>query len=139
MRWYRPGVITEAEAADLAATVQYLQFDDPRLVDILDQVQELAPVSLEAPSYVRVEEQPKGCPWHHDTGTGNHMGWCKYTAGILLTDPKGFEGGAFHFRDDGPIWHYCDLSMWDNDPKNEHTVTSNSGGRITLLMFFKGG
>jgi len=140
MRWYAPGVLTEAQGAELAAEVRYREFGEPIIRDVVKQVQNFAPVNLADPSYARVEERPAGCPWHHDTGTGKgHMGWCKFTAGILLTDPRGFDGGGFYFRDKGPIHHYLDLSVWDDAPENEHCVTSNSGGRITLLMFFQGG
>jgi hypothetical protein len=140
MRVIVPGVITAEEAASLASTVGYLDWGDDRLVGILERVREIAPVSLCEGSYVRVEQRPDGCPWHQDTGTAGHMGWCRYTAGILLVSPSGFTGGGFYFCDepDKPLFHYCDLLVWSGGDDNVHCVSRNSGERIALLMFFGG-
>jgi hypothetical protein len=91
-----------------------------------------------APSYVRVEQKPGGHPWHLDTGTKNHMSWCKYTARVLLTPEDSFEGGGFYFRDDpnNALFGYRDLILFDQIPPNEHFVASHSGDRRVLLMFF---
>ena len=138
MRWYHRSIITPAAAAEIAADVRYRAFSESLFAGIVRQVLENAPmIALDAPSYIRVEERPSGCPWHNDTGTGSgHMGWCRYSAGVLLTDPAGFSGGGFHYSDDGPIFHYCDLAMWDDAPENRHYVASSGGGRKALLMFF---
>ena len=135
-----PGAITAVEAADLASSVGYLDWDDERLFGILDLVYGAAPVGLCDEAYVRVEQRIEGCPWHGDTGTKGHMQWCRYSAGILLVSADEFSGGGFYFRDgmDRPIHHYCDLLVWSNVPGNDHMVTRNSGERIALLMFFGG-
>ena len=138
MRWEFPGVFTAGEAADLAGDVGYLDFGDPRLGGVLDLLRGVAPIDTADPAYVRIEQRPQGHPWHFDTGTKGHMGWCRFTAGSLLVPPDRFDGGGFYFRDRGPVFHHLDLLAWDSDEENEHCVTSNSGARVVLLMFFGG-
>ena len=136
MRWDFPGVLTPPEAASLAADVGYLGFDDPRLAGIVSKVRDVAPVMLSAPSYVRVEQNKAGHPWHCDRGARDHMRWCRYSGGCLLVPPDRFTGGGFYFRDRGPVFHYLDFLFWDSDQDNEHRVAGNSGERICLIMFF---
>lgn len=141
MRHFVQGIISPDEAADLASEVKYLEFTDPRLAGILDAVGARFPVSLEEPAYCRVEHKPGGHPWHVDTGTKGHMAWCRYTAGVLLTEPEvDFTGGGFYFHDapDDPVFHYCDLVTYDDAPENRHCVASHKGNRRVLIMFFGG-
>lgn len=120
----------------------YRDFADPIFAGVISKVLGASPfVSLAAPSYMRVEQRPDGCPWHRDIGTGKggsgHMTWCVWSGTLLLTPPDSFEGGGLFFRDapDVAVHHYCDLVLSDDAPENEHRVASNSGGRIALLMF----
>tara|TARA_R110000751_G_scaffold264535_2_gene363612 strand:+ start:7288 stop:7722 length:435 start_codon:yes stop_codon:yes gene_type:complete len=135
-----PAVITESQASELAADVGYLEFSDPRVSGLVEIISEIAPVSLDAPAYCRVEQRPEGHAWHQDTGTKSHMGWCKYSAGLLLVPSDKFSGGGFYFRDnpDNPVFHYCDLLVWSGGSDNVHSVARNSGERVSLIMFFGG-
>tara|TARA_R110000737_G_scaffold94106_1_gene127726 strand:- start:216 stop:650 length:435 start_codon:yes stop_codon:yes gene_type:complete len=140
MRVVIPSVITEDAASDLASIPDYLDFSDVRLGGILDVVGGLAPIKLCEDSYARVEKRTEGHPWHQDTGTKGHMEWCKYSASVLLVPPSRFSGGGFYFRDqpDDPIFHFCDLLVFSSGSDNVHSVSRNSGERISLIMFFGG-
>ena len=132
--------MTAKEASDLASEVGYLELTDPRLVGILANIASCWPISLEKPSYVRVEHKLEGHPWHTDKGTKGHMDWCQYSAGVLLTPITEFTGGGFYFRDtpDEPLFPYCDLITWDSAPENAHSVAKHRGDRRALIMFFRG-
>ena len=137
MREYIEGVITPEEASNLSNTVGYLDFTDARLGGVLDIIRGFADVRLWKPSYVRVEENRLGHPWHIDQGNTGHMTWCDYSASVLLSHPSKFDGGGFYFfGDEEPTYHYCDLLLYDSHPSNKHCVKRNSGGRKVLLMFF---
>ena len=132
--------LTPAEADAIADGVGYRSFDDPLFAGLMGRVRSGAPdVILEEPSYCRVEARPEGHPWHTDLGTAGHMGWCRWSAGMLLTSPDTFSGGGLYFRDrpDDPLFHYCDLWVWDSGPlENAHCVTRSRGDRRVLIMFF---
>lgn len=138
MRACLPRAITVAQANALSEAVGYLDFEDPKVSGLVRIIREFAPISTVSPAYCRVEHRPEGHPWHQDTGTIDHMAWCKYSASILLTDPKEFTGGGFYFRDnpDDPIFHYLDLLFFSGGRDNAHQVTRNSGERKALIMFF---
>ena len=111
MRYCVSGALTAGEAESLSGTVGYIDLDDDRLAGLISSVRAVAAIDLSAPSYARVEERVQGHPWHTDEGNkhGGTRGWCRWTAGILLTDPALFEGGGLSFRDLGPVFHYLDL------------------------------
>jgi len=137
VRKYIRNVITVKEANNLSDTVGYLDFTDVRLGGILDIIQQYVSVSLDIPSYVRVEENRRGHPWHVDRGNTGHMAWCDYSASVLLSNPDTFQGGGFYFfGDEKPTFHYCDLLLYDSNASNKHCVKPNTGGRKVLLMFF---
>ena len=141
MRHLVSGIISPIEAASLASEVRYLEFSDDRLAGILGSMSAVFPVSLEAPSYVRVEHKLEGHPWHTDRGARGHMDWCLYSAGVLLTKPEtDFTGGGFYFKNDPdtPLFPYCDLITWDSAPENAHSVAKHRGDRRALIMFFGG-
>ena len=140
MRHLIEGVFTPSEAADLAGEICYLEFSDPRLDGVLGHIGDLFPISLEKPSYYRVEHKPDGHPWHTDKGTKGHMMWCEYSASVLLTPPDTFTGGGLYFRDtpDLPLFPYCDLLVWDSAEDNTHKVARHKGDRRTLIMFLGG-
>ena len=114
MRDCLPGVLSPEEAAALAGDVNYRDFDEPVIAGLVSLLRDRVSIDTSSPSYVRVEDRPAGCPWHFDAG--RHMAWCSWSAGILLTPPSGFSGGALHFRDVEPgIFHYCDMWFWSGD------------------------
>ena len=140
MRFTVEDVLTPDQAANLAKTVGYLDFSDPRISDILDHVRFHFPISIEGSAYCRVESRPEGHPWHADAGNkhGGTRGWCRYSASVLLSPINTFTGGGLCFREDPEIHilHYLDLLMWDGD--EEHCVIKSRGGRRSLIMFFEG-
>lgn len=141
MRQCIEGALSSDEASNLASEVGYLEFSDVRLGGILGLIGAAFPVSLEAPAYCRVEHKHSGHPWHTDKGANGHMGWCEYSATILLTPPSEFTGGGIYFRDTGPdvpIFHYLDLWVWDAAAENAHCVAAHKGNRRALIMFLGG-
>ena len=139
MRKQFEGALSSGEAFELSRDIGYRTFEVPLIARLVDMVRTVAPISLDPPSYARVEARPEGHPWHTDIAnkTGGRAGWNKFTAGILLTPPSLFTGGGLYFRDapDVPIHHYCDLWVWDCD--KEHCATRHRGDRRVLIMFFR--
>tara|TARA_R100001369_G_C3305005_1_gene166356 strand:+ start:341 stop:775 length:435 start_codon:yes stop_codon:yes gene_type:complete len=140
MRELVANVLTAKEAETLAGVLDYIDFTDVRIAGVLDIVRGLVPIELCESSYARVEQRTEGHPWHQDTGTKGHMGWCKYSASVLLVPPNRFTGGGFYFRDqpNNPVFHFCDLLVYSSGPNNVHSVSRNSGERVSLIMFFGG-
>jgi hypothetical protein len=140
LRHYFPKVLSPEEALALAADVGYRDFSDSLISPLVDLVRSVAGISLAPPSYCRIEARPAGHPWHEDTGTAGHMGWCRWSASALLTPSAMFTGGGFYFTDDPEtaIHHYCDLVVYDDAPSNRHCVTRSRGDRRSLIMFFTG-
>lgn len=128
-RYTFKSVMTQEEADAVSG---YLSFTHPVVARMVDYIRLVADVDLRGESYCRVEERKEGHPWHFDTGSKEHMPWCRWTASVLLTPPGKFTGGGFYFRDCGPIYHHLDLLLFSGD---EHMVKRNSGGRRVLLMF----
>lgn len=140
MREIVPNALSVRHAAELAALVGYINFAHPLVSGLVDRVLDITSVSTADPSYARIEARPEGHPWHVDTGSKGHMGWCCLSAGVLLTPPESFTGGGLYFRDDPDtaVYHYLDLVLYDDDPGNEHCVTRSRGDRRALIMFFQG-
>jgi len=140
MREFLPNVLTAKEAETLAGVLDYIDFNDVRISNIISSVRGLAPIDLCENSYARVEKRAEGHLWHNDTGTKGHMEWCKYSASVLLVPPNRFTGGGFYFRDQpsDPVFHFCDLLVYSSGPENVHSVARNSGERVALIMFFGG-
>jgi len=134
------GVLTPSQAKDLREYIGYRDFAEPLIAPLVSLLRERIPIITEPPAYCRVERRPEGHPWHHDTGPRGHMGWCRFTAGCVLTPQEMYTGGGFYFRDDPETasHHYCDLVFYDDAVENEHTVASHRGDRRVLLMFFRG-
>ena len=140
MREYIRAVISPEDAFKLSCSVDYQDFDNCLVKPVVNQVLKLADISLNSPSYCRVEDRSEGHPWHVDRGNLGHMEWCQYSASVLLTPSGRFTGGGFYFRDqpDRPIYHYLDLIFFDSIDENAHLVRQNSGERRALIMFFQG-
>ena len=84
-------------------------------------------------SYWSIERAPKGHQWHVDTGSSNHMPWCKYGTSTLLTDD--FSGGEFWYRDDSEPVDQKLYSTVMHASDVVHKVEPHSGRRIVLLAF----
>ena len=138
MRELYRGALPPGDALSLSSHVGYREFSEPLISGLIDLIVGAAPVTLEDPSYCRVEARSEGHPWHRDTGTKGHMSWCRLSARILLTPPSSFTGGGLYFRDrqEEPLFHYGDLLIYDDDPSNEHCVARSRGDRRVLIMFF---
>jgi len=133
-----PAVLSPGECKDLAATVDYLQLSDPRIAKVLGTIREYTEVTLDDPSYCRVEDRREGHPWHSDVGNNSHMDWCKTSARVLLDPVHMFDGGAFYFRDEHnlALFGTGDLILYSTDDRNnEHMVARSNGTRRVLLMF----
>jgi hypothetical protein len=113
-----------------------------RLKSILDRIQANFDPELllnSEKSYCRLETRPKGHKWHKDTGSKNHMTWCKVGSSILLSDPSTFRGGEVLFKNGFKIREYNTLICYPAD--YEHMVTPHSnltGGRFVFLAFWGG-
>lgn len=129
-------VIAPDVAKSLRGQKGRLSFDDWRLEEPLDWMREFFPISLGGESYAVVEQRREGHVWHTDTGTNDHMLWCRYTCSVGLSPRDSYTGGEFWFRDMGPLHHY--LGMIAYTPDFEHMVTTHKGERWVLLMFFEG-
>tara|TARA_Y100000766_G_scaffold220060_1_gene192037 strand:- start:17180 stop:17671 length:492 start_codon:yes stop_codon:yes gene_type:complete len=99
-------------------------------------------------SYFRLESSTEGSvrthPWHVDTGSKNHMSWCKYGISILLSEPTTFKGAELEYRDGTIITkekHYLGLTMHSSDVEHrlrwgiESSDKKREGERRTLLFF----
>mgnify|MGYP002633874691 CR=1 FL=1 len=133
-------VLSPSEASLLSGHIGYGSFADPLIGRLSGLVTDRFPyLTLDAPSYCRVEDRREGYPWHVDVGNRGHMAWCRVSASCLLTPVEGFSGGGYYFRDEGPIFHYLDLLVYDDDAGNEHRVAPHHGDRRVLLMCFGAG
>jgi hypothetical protein len=129
-------VIAPDVAKSLRGQKGRLAFDDWRLGEPLDWMEEFFPVSLGGESYAVIEQRNEGHPWHVDTGSADHMMWCKYTCSVGLSPRDMYTGGEFHFDDLGPLHHYLGMIAYTTDQR--HMVTTHKGERWVLLMFFEG-
>lgn len=91
--------------------------------------------SLHKQSYWRVEQSSQGHPWHLDTGSNNHMMWCKIGCTMLLDGD--FEGGETFYKKDNkqqliPREKYELLAHTSDE---EHMVNPSVGKRKVLLLF----
>ncbi len=82
----------------------------------------------------------KGHEPHYDTGTSNHMTWCRYSASTLLTND--FQGGEFSFVDkDNNILETFDKNKHFNktlvfDVSNKHKVNPHYDGDRKVNLYF---
>lgn len=139
-RWRFNSALSVDDCAELASLDGYIDFAHPLVGGLVDRILEVAAVESDPPAYARVEARSEGHPWHVDTGTKGHMGWCRMSGSIVLTPPESFSGGGFYFSDSTePIVHYRDFIVYDDHPSNRHCVTRSRGDRRALIMFFRGG
>lgn len=152
MRVCIPNAVSESEAeslrsdgilsaiAPVGSAAIPLSFEDPRLHNLLKLVFETCDASIKGCSYVRVECQKDGHPWHIDTGDKGHMSWCRFSTRLLLDPEANFTGGGFFFEDepDNAIFGYRQLWIYNSSAENVHRVASHEGKRRVLLMFLEG-
>lgn len=132
-----PDVLDATQCDLLASNVEYKMFNDPLVRPVIEAVQGRFEVSLEDPSYVRVECRREGHDWHLDNG--KHMPWCEVSTSVLLTEkPVDTAGGVLQFHDIVPDQRLGELWMWDTQEENRHRVSAHDGWRICLLMFLQG-
>jgi len=124
------------DAVSLRRNLGRLSWEDPRIQEPLDWMRSFFPVLIGDNAYAVVEHMPSGHPWHTDTGSNNHMPWCRYSASVGLSPKEDYSGGAFHFKDMGPLHMFRGMIAYTSD--FEHMVESHSGNRFVLLMFFEG-
>lgn len=129
-------VIDDYSASQLRGNRGRVAFDDWRIKEPLLYMEGLFPISLGGESYCVVEQRNAGHEWHVDTGTNDHMLWCRYTCSVGLSCPEDYTGGEFWFEDMGPLHHYRDMIAYTTDYR--HKVTPHRGQRWVLLMFFEG-
>ena len=88
-------------------------------------------------SFFNVEQKSKGHKWHKDTGTSNHMMWCRVGGSIIL---QAGSGGDTYYADDDKETNKVkserglyDLVLHTSD--EWHMVEPNDGNRKVLLIF----
>ena len=159
MRTLLPKILTEEQATQISCRVPNKSntiWDVPEINELAKKIFLLSSTKekplLAKPSYWRVERDwDQGHKWHYDgckkntcgTFVKNHMGWCGYSASVLLTNPSTFTGGTFKF--DNPYEshredHYLSAVFYSSGAHNEpqlHMVEPYSGTRTVLLFFFK--
>tara|TARA_R110000824_G_scaffold82691_4_gene207196 strand:+ start:338 stop:757 length:420 start_codon:yes stop_codon:yes gene_type:complete len=137
MREFIPDVITPEEAEFLVGLTykrkKNPKIDHPAITKIRGKIDSLVKASWGSPAYTRLER--RSCPhkWHKDTGSNNHMLWCRYGCSVLLTDKK--EAGFLEYRDGfklGAAEHFCGLAIHSSDVEHQ---TVHKGCRITYLAF----
>ena len=124
------------------------------LIKIKEAVESLIDINYNQ-FYWTIECRPRGCEWHYDgcktDFSPNHMGWCNYSAVMLLTPPENFEGGEYqyvdkdHTKENPNILkddHYGSLLVYsgaaDNDPLLHRATPHTGGERWMFLMFMDG-
>ena len=143
MRWMVPNFITEDEAdwlRSLRSSSKIINREE--LADIFARIaftiEDLTDckLSMEKPSYNRIESRSEGHPVHIDTGTKGHMLWCAYGSTLLFQ--KSDTGGQLIYPELGesvsPEEHYLSLVFHSSD--EPHEVSPSSGDRKVLLCFF---
>ncbi len=110
--------------------------------EIQKYIEEKENVKLNLKKVNLKECKKEGHAPHYDTGTSNHMIWCRYSASTLLT--KDYKGGEFIFLDDNnnvqqrfnQEYHYGRTLIYD--VKHKHMVTPHfDGDRVVDLYFWE--
>ena len=140
MKTYIEDFISEEERAEVFSIGEssrskiYISECTGVVRSIFERINEISKIDPHERGYARVEHLTRGHGWHKDTGTDNAMSWCSFGCSILLSDPKDFEGGDFHYREGKVDQKTKSLVMHSSDV--EHLVTKHSGKRVVLLYFF---
>ena len=136
MREFIPNVITPDEATFLAGlrTAKNPKIKHSSVEKIHKAIESLVAANWEPPTYTRLEHR-LNLPheWHKDTGSNDHMAWCKYGCSVVLTNEEG--SGYLEYRDGFVLKapeHYCGLAIHSSD--EEHR-TQHTGLRKTYLAF----
>ena len=104
---------------------------------ILNAIQDFFPYELGDESYCKLESTKSGGhSWHTDTGSNNHMPWCKLGGSILLK--KSESGGLLKYRHGEIVEVIEDRKLFDlylHTSDVEHMITHITGERIVFLLF----
>lgn len=136
MREFIANVITADEARFLVGIPRGKnpEIDHPCFEKIKAAIAEVAPdANWDPPAFYRVEQKGRNHDWHVDTGTRNHMAWCRYGCSILLANTE--DAGYLEYRDGYQLnhdEHFCGLAIHSSDI--EHRTVHNKG-RMTFLAF----
>ena len=121
--------IFTAEEAD-SLSLGLMPLDHP----LIARVVSCMPGGIVDQSYARVENKADGHDWHYDTGDGDHMLWCRWSASVLLSPPEDFDGGDFEIAEPRQSFkHYLDALIYPSSVL--HRVTPHTGIRRVLLVF----
>ena len=97
-----------------------------------------SPVTLNSPSYYRVERTGGKHDWHVDTGSDGHMKWCKYGISVLLSKPG--QGGVFKYKNPSQEFsqeeHYLNAIVHTSDEVHKREKANKD--RTVLLIFLEG-
>lgn len=116
--------------------------DHPIISKILSQINEYTlenwgvEYDLHELSYFSTERRPEGHIWHVDTGSRNHMPWCRLGVTILLTED--FTGGEIYYREEGKISYFGTRkagTLYMHTSDVEHMVKPHEGNRTVFLLF----
>jgi hypothetical protein len=136
MKLLLPNLLSSEEATELSGMGQGkipLSSESLVIKKIQDAIVEVVgSVSWVLPAYMRIESRPGGCDWHIDTGTKNHMAWCRYGCSIALSDGTDEEVGYIEYGDGEIVRNYLSLAIHSSDER--HRVPASSR-RLTFLCF----
>tara|TARA_A100001015_G_scaffold319967_1_gene444697 strand:+ start:405 stop:827 length:423 start_codon:yes stop_codon:yes gene_type:complete len=110
--------------------------DNPIIDKILKEIEKVFPFEIHNESFCRIEKREEGHVWHQDTGSFNHMSWCKLGGSILLTTD--FSGGDLKYRKNNEVESIGDRSRFDlyiHTSDEEHMVEPSIGNRKVFLIF----
>ena len=134
MRHLVKNIISKKDAKILC-TLNTIDFNNSIIKNIISKLENIiGRVSLNKPSYLKIETSKNGHDWHKDTGTNNHMSWCNYGVSILL---KKTNNSLFRYRNPKKKYtqeeHYLNAILHSSD--EWHMVEKPEKGRTVLLMF----
>ena len=110
--------------------------------DIQKYIEDKENIKLNLRANLKDNCEKDGHKPHYDTGTDNHMMWCKYSASTLKTND--YEGGEFIFLDNNDNIieviekekHYNKTLIFDVSHKHKVNPHYN-GDRIVNLYFWE--
>ena len=141
MRWICKGAINEEEEQTLlqvgARKILLKKAENPIILKILDIIGEHFDFEISDNSYCRIEKRSQGHPWHCDTGSNNHMLWCKIGATMLISGDH--TGGELSYKkEDGEVETIKNRQLYDlyfHTSDVEHKTEDSIGDRTVFLLF----
>lgn len=138
MKLVIPNVIDNDDLSTLAKerlNRRQRDWENPVISKVVEALREHTEIEIQEESYWVIESKPKGHEWHVDTGSNNHMPWCKFGCTTLLTNPDTFEGGILHYRDEEIEPEQFTLYGHTSDVEHMVTPSQPVKKRIVLLLF----